>query len=260
VPAAATSDASVVDYLLSGGGPGVVLIHGTASDAQLNWAPVVAALADRFTVLTPNMPGSGATPDPGRPVSLASVADQVLAAADHAGLQQFELAGYSLGAAVATQLAASHPDRVRSLLLIAGWVRTDPAMAFQLDLWRRLFLADHELFTRFVLHTGMSAAFFERLEEAALAGVVSLFASSLPTGTVRQVELDLSVDLTAELASITARTQVIGLSDDRIVPIAHARALAGAIAGADFHEIDAGHLLPWEQPERFLSAIEQFLS
>jgi pimeloyl-ACP methyl ester carboxylesterase len=256
--ATATFQRAPVEYVCTGQGPGLVLVHGTAGDATTTWGPVVEALSDRFTLVAPNLPGSGTTPPMADPADLQAVAGQVVACARDAGLERFALAGYSLGAAVAAQLAADQPELVDSLLLVAGWVRTDPPMEFMLDLWRRLFAADRELFVRFVLHTGMSPEFFRRLNGFQLEGAVERFVSLLPDGVDCHLALDATVDLTAALPKIDAPTRVVGLTDDRIVPIHHARALAAGIDGADVAALPGGHLFPWEHPEAFLYEFERF--
>lgn len=100
---------AVVHYDLTGDGPGVVLVHGTAASRE-QWSPLTAELAGRFTVVAPDYSGSGATTDHGGPVTLADLADEVLAAANAAGLDTFHLVGHSLGAVVAARLAALRPS------------------------------------------------------------------------------------------------------------------------------------------------------
>ncbi|MFX6819264.1 alpha/beta fold hydrolase, partial [Acinetobacter baumannii] len=88
-------------------------------------------------VIRPNYAGSGATRDDGGPLSVAGLAGQVLAAADAAGADRFDLLGFSLGAAVAAYLAGEQPGRVRKLILLAGFVSSaDTRLTTQFELWR----------------------------------------------------------------------------------------------------------------------------
>jgi pimeloyl-ACP methyl ester carboxylesterase len=136
-----------VHYDVSGGGPGLVLVHGTATTRE-QWLPLTEAVRNRFTVVAPNYSGSGLTTDHGGPLTPADLAAEVLAAADHAGLDRFHLVGHSLGSAVATHLAGTHPSRVRSLFLHAGWVKTDVKMDAEFRYWLDLLEHGTEAFAR----------------------------------------------------------------------------------------------------------------
>ncbi|TIQ18086.1 MAG: alpha/beta hydrolase, partial [Mesorhizobium sp.] len=61
-----------------------------------------------------------------RPFSLSMFADDVVAAADQAGLDRFVAGGISMGAAIAMRLACRHPERVAGLLLVRpAWIFDD---------------------------------------------------------------------------------------------------------------------------------------
>ena len=219
---------------------------------------LIDSLAADRTVVAPNFSGSGGTPDDGSPLALGALAEQVAGAASDAGLERFDLVGYSLGAAVAAKLAAARPHAVRSLLLLAGWVRSDVRTRFQFDLWQRLFEADKELFVRFAVHTGFGPAFFSNVDDATVEQTVEAFERIIARGTARQAELDAHVDLRADLRGIKVPTEVVGFTHDRMVPASDAHALAEGIEGAQYRQIDAGHLFPWEQPDGFAELITEF--
>ena len=105
---------AAIGYRDKGEGPALVLIHGTGGDGEANWSGVAESLSGR-RILRPDYAGSGLTKDPASHLTLDHIADQVLAAVNHAGVATFDLAGFSLGAAVAIRIAARHPERVTSL-------------------------------------------------------------------------------------------------------------------------------------------------
>jgi pimeloyl-ACP methyl ester carboxylesterase len=210
----------------------------------------MAGLVDRFRVLRPEFPGSGESSDPGPgapPLEVAELVAHTIAVADHAGAEQFHVAGWSLGAVVAAGVAAAVPDRVRALTLVCGWARTDARMRFTFDLWRRLIDTSPELFARYAYADGLTAAGFEALT---IEGVEMLLPTmSVAPGSARQIDLDTRVDITVDLARITAPTIVIGGLEDRWVDIAHSRYLAEHIAGAELVELACGHLVPAEHAD-----------
>jgi pimeloyl-ACP methyl ester carboxylesterase len=81
----------------------------------------------------------------------------------------------------------------------------------------------------------------------------------MPPGTGRHADLVLRVDIAAELAGISAPTLVIGQARDHIVPVELSRALHAAIPGADYAELNTGHLGLLEQPDRVAATIRTFL-
>jgi 3-oxoadipate enol-lactonase len=243
-----------VAYGVDGTGDPLVLLHGTSS-SRVSWMQVAPLLSDRFTVLTPEFPGSGETVDPGGPLEVLDLATQAIAVADAVGAERFHLGGWSLGAVVAAAAASLAPGRVRSLTLVAGWARTDARMRFTFDLWSRLIQADPELFARYAYADGMTAGAIEAAGLEAIEALVPITAATLAPGTLRQVELDTRVDITARLAEIKAPTIVVGGVEDRWVDIVHSRHLATAIAGAKLVELPCGHLIPMEQADALAGLI-----
>jgi pimeloyl-ACP methyl ester carboxylesterase len=228
-----------------GAGDPVVLVHGTTG-SRFHWLLQTPALAARFRVVLPEYSGSGETTDAGGPLELDDLVTQVAGVADHLGLDRYHLAGWSLGAEVAAGVAADHPDRVRSLALVSGWIASDAHLRFQFELWQRLLAGDPETFMRFACFVGLTPGWFSDVGDDANT-VVGMAAATIAPGSVRQAELDGRIDIAGRLPAITAPTLVIGGMHDRIVPVEHQRALAAAIAGARLVELDCGHLVPTER-------------
>jgi pimeloyl-ACP methyl ester carboxylesterase len=96
------------------GAPALVLVHGTRL-TRAAWSPQVAALADRFRVIAPDLPGHGALADV--PFTLEAAADQLARVIDEAAGGRAIVVGHSLGGYVAMELAARSPERVAGLVL-----------------------------------------------------------------------------------------------------------------------------------------------
>nr|WP_176573541.1 alpha/beta hydrolase [Nonomuraea pusilla] len=90
-------------------------------------------------------------------------------------------------------------------------------------------------------------------------GVKAMPAGEPPRGTVRQIELDLRVDVRDLLPRITALTLVVGATRDHLVPVEHARALHAAIPGSEYAELDSGHVVLQERPEEVVTLIRHFI-
>lgn len=245
MPRVQVGDVDVAYDVHGEGDDAFVLVHGSTG-GRGHWLQIAPVLAERYRVVVPEYAGGTETTDPGGPLEVDAMAAQVLAAADDAGVERFHLAGWSLGAVVSAVVAASAPERVRSLTLACGWARTDARMRFTFDLWQRLLATDVELFARYSFADGLSAQAFEAFGEG-IESLVPLVVAGLSPGAERHAELDTRVDITDRLAAIVAPTLVVGGLGDRWVDIAHSRHLAATITGARLEELDCGHLVPTER-------------
>jgi len=98
-------------------GPVVIALHGFPQTSA-SWVPVAARLAEAGRrVLAPDQRGysPGARPAAVSAYAMPALVGDVLALADAAGVERFDLLGHDWGGAVAWALAAAHPERVRSL-------------------------------------------------------------------------------------------------------------------------------------------------
>jgi len=122
-------------YEVYGEGTPLVLLHGGMLSIELNFGGLIPDLAIRHQVIGVEMQGHGRTADIDRPITPAALATDVVGLLDHLGIERAHVLGHSMGAAVALELAVSHPGRVRSIVPASGSVRmegmhedlTDPA-------------------------------------------------------------------------------------------------------------------------------------
>jgi pimeloyl-ACP methyl ester carboxylesterase len=115
-------DGVEIAFLDEGEGEPVVLVHGFASNKEVNWlAPgwvTTLVRAGRRAIALDNR-GHGESSKLYDPTTYHSaiMAEDVRALLDHLGLMRADVLGYSMGARIAAFLALKHPDRVRSAVL-----------------------------------------------------------------------------------------------------------------------------------------------
>ncbi len=123
-------------------GQPVVCLHGTPDSRLARHPDDGLAAAAGVRLLAVDRPGSGRS-DPHAGRTLSSVADDLVALADHLGLDRVGVLAWSAGAPYAVALAARHPERVQDLALAAPLVPVtayaDPAVADAAGPGRRLF-------------------------------------------------------------------------------------------------------------------------
>ncbi len=104
---------------VSEGPPSVVAVHGITASSRA-WLPVARALGERAGLVAVDLRGRGRSNGLPGPYGIDAHVRDVLAMIDALGLERAVLAGHSLGAYIVARFAASHPDRVRSLVLVDG--------------------------------------------------------------------------------------------------------------------------------------------
>ena len=238
---------------LHGTGPGILLAHGGGGSIESNFGGLIPVLARDHTVVAADYPAED------RPVRLDDLADALVASAVEAGVETFTLIGFSLGTAVAVRAATRHPDRVRGIVLAAGFARPDNRLRLAMGIWTDLIRGGrHEAFARFALGTAFSAAHIRAMKDDEVQAFITHF--PVRAGAPAQAELIASVDTRADLARLPdVPVLVVTPTGDLLNDPANSRALAAGIRGAEHVELDAGHLLMAERPGEWAAAVTGFL-
>jgi len=123
-----------IHWVTAGSGPPVYLLHGFP-ETWFAWRKQIAALAESFTVVAPDLRGYGATDKPVSGYDKRTMANDVIALMDHLGHDRIALVGHDRGARVATRLAKDHASRIDRLVVmeniptrISGENATNPKM------------------------------------------------------------------------------------------------------------------------------------
>jgi pimeloyl-ACP methyl ester carboxylesterase len=104
-------------YVQSGSGPAVVLLHGWPVTWQ-HWLPIIPKLAERYTVIAPDLRGLGLTEKTEAGYDKRTVSQDVYALIRHLGHGRAYVVGHDLGGMVAFALAHEHPDVVQKLVIL----------------------------------------------------------------------------------------------------------------------------------------------
>jgi len=174
------------------------------------------------------------------------------------------LVGNSLGGAATMLLAATRPDRVTALVLVdAASARTPvpwPVAVLRTPVLGELALA---LTTRTTVKIGLRRRVYARASNVTREAVDDAWLPLRIPGTRRAALKAIRTDPRRFLgleARVSVPTLVVWGEEDRMIPVAEGRRLAGAIPNARLAVIaDAGHMPQREQPERFAAAVREFL-
>src|SRR3954451_598775 len=108
-----------VIYRIAGSGPPVVLIHGMVNSSR-HWEEVALRLADRYTVVAPDLIGHGDSATPRGDYSLGAHAASIRDLLAVIGIDHATIVGHSLGGGVAMQFFYQFPQRTERLVLVSS--------------------------------------------------------------------------------------------------------------------------------------------
>jgi 3-oxoadipate enol-lactonase len=106
-----------IHYLERGRGEPLLLVHGLGCSGA-DWAFQVAALEPHYRIIIPDLPGSGHSSPPRDEYTIAGFAAAMWKLMDHLGIPKINIVGFSLGGAVALEMAALRPGCVPRMALI----------------------------------------------------------------------------------------------------------------------------------------------
>lgn len=264
-----------VVYRLEGHGPLVVLIHGMAGSGA-TWDRVVPALAERCTVLAPDLPGHGRSAKPiDGDYSLGAFASIVRDLIVTLGFERGTIVGQSLGGGVAMQFAYQFPTRCERLVLVgSGGLGREVS-----PLLRALAIPGAE-----VLYPILFASLFRDAGRGLLGGLrrVGLHPSAYVDQIWQSYESltdpETRAAFTRTLRSVVGAggqrvsahdrlplaadipTLIVWGADDAIIPSRHAADAQATLPGSRVEIFPGvGHFPHCEDPERFVRVLVDFL-
>jgi pimeloyl-ACP methyl ester carboxylesterase len=250
-----------IGFERAGAGPPVVLLNGYVGDGPRTWRHQLDGLADEFTVVAWDAPGSGRSSDPPASFRMPDYADCLAGFVDALGLGRCHVAGLSFGGTVAIELHHRHPEVAASLVLAgayAGWAGSLAPEEAQHRLDQALALADQppDRLVAALAPTMLSPSAPAGARDE-IAAVVSAFH---PAGFRSMARAVAEADLREALTEIGVPTLLLyGDEDVRAAP-AVAEALHAAIPGSSLVFLrGAGHVCCIEAPEAFNRELRRFL-
>jgi 3-oxoadipate enol-lactonase len=245
----APSKRARIHYVVHGDrGPAVVLIQGLGLSSRF-WFDIPDLLAaepdhPRRVIALDNR-GTGKSSSGARLWTTATMADDVAAVLDHAGIDAAYVVGISMGGMVAQHVALRHPDRVRGLVLLATSAgMLSGALPEPLALYRLLSIPfGGTRASRNLVRLLLPESKWDRAREIFRDWPRAMRDDPTPPRTFVAHLFAASTHIVApRLARIRCPTVVVAGASDTLIPIRNARVLADRIARAELEVIDgAGH-------------------
>jgi pimeloyl-ACP methyl ester carboxylesterase len=244
-----------------GTGSPLVLVHGLGY-ARWGWEPVADGLAKRFDVVLLDNRGIGESDAPSGPYTARDMAADVRGVMDEAGLDSAHLLGTSLGGMIAQELALTAPERVRKLVLVCttpGGPNARPMPEQTLRLLAEAPALDPLVALRRFVENALAPGAPSEMVETILAHRI---ATAQPFDAwAAQAAAGAGFDAWERLPGLRAPTLLLHGTEDTVVDPGNAGLLAARIPGATLELLSGcGHLLFWEQPDRFVEIVGEFVA
>ena len=245
-----------VHLLRAGTGEPVLFLHAAGGAGV--WHPFHQAIADAgYEVLAPDHPGFGKSDEFPEAEAIDDLVYHYLDVMDELGLSRPHVVGASFGGWIAAELAVHSPHRIGSLTLLSA---------------AGLRIPEHPVADIFLLPPAKLIATLYHDPPAApltaspdappdLDAVIAAYREATSLARFCWVPYLSDPKLERRLGRITAPALVVAPSDDRLIPVEHARRYAARIHGAGYAEVpDCGHAMYFERPAEFAAEVTAFLS
>jgi class 3 adenylate cyclase/pimeloyl-ACP methyl ester carboxylesterase len=256
-----SADGTRIAYAVLGEGPPLVAVFTFPTNLEMDWShPESRAWLERVArnrqLVRYDRRGVGASDREVRELTLESQVYDLTAVVDHLELEEFSLAGFGEGAAVAVAYAGKHPGRLLRLVLygaypngasIAAPSARQSVVALARDEWsmaRRI----------------IAGAIFPNGPVEAQRWTSNLLKESMdPEVAAKYLEFQWSVDIRPLLSEVKTPTLVLHRRDERIAPVSAGRAVAAQIPGARFVALEGDIAYAFYGETAHIDTIEQFL-
>lgn len=263
-----------VGYATAGSGPLLVLLHGITSTSEA-WRDVMPRLAERYTVVAPDMIGHGRSAKPRGDYSLGAYAAGVRDLLAVLGFDRGTVVGHSLGGGIAMQFSYLFPEYVERMALISSGglgrdvhpllrAATLPGSEWVLPLLAREWSvaagdAVRSVAGRLGLEAGPDLAEFARgyaslVEDGARDAFLHTMRSVIGPDGQRVSALD-RLYLADQLPTL-----IVWGSDDPVIPAEHGRNAHRVVPSSRYVEIEgSGHWPMLDAPDRVVRELTAFM-
>jgi len=245
----------------TGQGPDVLLICGLGDTLEV-WQAQLEDLADRYRLTTFDNRGTGRTPMPDEPLTVAALADDAAALLHALEIPQAHVAGYSGGSSIGQELALRHPDAVRSLVLQSTWAEFDPYFRTWARLVRFLMEAapsERDFLEFFYLDIYTARAHNDGTVARLIDEVLAFPVEQAPEHIFAYLDAFSAHEPGDRLSGIAAPTLVLSGGLDPAARPELGRAVADLIPGARFEVIEGQSHQPFQEvPEKWNALVGAF--
>ncbi len=251
-----------MNYEIKGKGENLVLIHGAGDNLNM-WYHQVPVFSRTYRVITYDLRGSGKTESPKMEYSMPLFAEDTYELMKAIRVETAYFLGYSMGGRIALELAINHPEMVKALVLANSSIRLTPPSPETLE-WRRIALdllnkGDIKSFAETMTGNAFSPN-FKSQNPTEFKKYMKVKSQNKPDGLARLMRSLSAPAPPPNLSKVKCPVLLIVGENDLHMGVEQGKQAHEAIAGSKLIILPTGHAAAIEMPDRFNSAVLDFLS
>jgi len=250
-----------IHYEEQGSGDPLILIMGLGAPGS-RWKDHAAAYKKHFRCILVDNRGAGESDRPHGPYTTKTMADDIAGLMLALGFENASIAGISMGSAIAQELALSYPKKVRSLVLVSSWSRSDRYTQTVFEHFKKMReLASPADFTQLLQLWIASAPYYEENFDELVQDQSKAQEDYMPVDAFQaQSDACIMHDTFDRLDLITAPTLLTVGDADIFTPLRLTVEMHERMSGSEMVVFKGlGHIHHWEDLERFNDLTTQFL-
>jgi len=251
-----------MNYEIKGKGANLVLIHGAGDNLNM-WYHQLPLFSKSYRVITYDVRGAGETGSPEGEYSIPVFAEDAYQLMKAIRVQDAYFLGYSMGGRIALELAINHPELVKALVLAnspvglvpppSQGVERRPVMPDILD------KGDMKVFAEMMATNAFSPGFRSKNPDE-FEKYMKVKLQNRPQGIARMMRSLGVLASPPDLSKVKCPALIIVGENDFLIGVEQGKQAQKALVGSKLVILPTGHAAAVELPEKFNSAVVEFLS
>jgi 3-oxoadipate enol-lactonase len=251
-----------MNYEVEGQGENLVLIHGLGDNLNM-WYHQVPLFSKSYRVIRYDVRGSGQTDSPPGEYSMSLLVEDAHELMKANGVKSSCFVGYSMGGRIALELSLKYPEMVKALVLAnssGGGIPRSVADQERRKTTVELLDKGNVLASARMVTTGAFSPGYEKTCPDEFERYLSVKAQNKPEGLARLMKSLMAPSSPADLSAVRCPVLIITGDKDLHMTLAQAALVHREIVGSKLVVLPTGHASAIESPQKFNSAVLEFLS
>jgi 3-oxoadipate enol-lactonase len=251
-----------MNYEINGKGESLVLIHGAGGNLNM-WYHQVPAFSKSYRVITYDVRGAGETESPKMGYSVSLFVEDVYGLMKAIRVKEAYFVGYSMGGRIALELTINYPKVVKALILANSALRPARPSPETVEGWHTILdLLDKGDIKKVaeIIAMGAFTPGFKSENPIEFERYMNVVLRNKPDGLARIMRSLFTPAASPDLSKVKCPVLLIIGANDLNVGVEQGRKVHEAIAGSKLVILPAGHATALELPDKFNSAVIEFLS